>query len=132
MGETKTHIPCLQEQHLNGQFSSGVIVGPSGSGKTTSGERLFGKPKSIQWDSTRCIISHFGNNWQELFHAVQIPLQLGFSFYHFLSEGEKIISIRNQKREAPKSKSRIVCETEDCIDIIYACLLDDSFCFSNL
>ena len=66
-----------------------VIVFVIGSGKTTSGERLFGIPKKIKWDNTRCIASHFNNDWKELFHAVQIPLSVGFSFYYFLSEGEK-------------------------------------------
>ncbi len=49
-GETITHIPCLQKEHIFNQnnnkmyFNIGVIYGPSGCGKTTSGIKLFGQP----------------------------------------------------------------------------------------
>eukprot|EP01083_Nonionella_stella_P013806 38835_1 len=92
-GECVTHIACLQEKHINkcDNWNIGIIVGPSGCGKTTSGERLFGRPKDIKWDYNRNIASHFKNilNLKELFIAVDLPLNIGFSHYHLLSEGEQ-------------------------------------------
>eukprot|EP00488_Nonionellina_sp_1-RS-2012_P004180 TRINITY_DN9341_c0_g1_i1.p1 TRINITY_DN9341_c0_g1~~TRINITY_DN9341_c0_g1_i1.p1 ORF type:complete len:207 (+),score=70.50 TRINITY_DN9341_c0_g1_i1:178-798(+) len=90
-GECITHIPCLQRKHLKGDFNIGVIVGPSGCGKTTSGERLFGTPTDVQWDKNRNCASHFAclSDLKEVFAAVDLPLNIGFSRFSYLSEGEQ-------------------------------------------
>eukprot|EP00485_Elphidium_margaritaceum_P015018 CAMPEP_0202728208 /NCGR_PEP_ID=MMETSP1385-20130828/185509_1 /ASSEMBLY_ACC=CAM_ASM_000861 /TAXON_ID=933848 /ORGANISM="Elphidium margaritaceum" /LENGTH=1594 /DNA_ID=CAMNT_0049394455 /DNA_START=27 /DNA_END=4812 /DNA_ORIENTATION=- len=94
-GVTVTHIPYLSARdiYINGArfFQIGVMLGPSGCGKTTSGERLFGRPCTIEWDNARSIASHFQGcaSLVELFEVCALSLHLAFSRFEYLSEGEK-------------------------------------------
>ena len=93
-GETITHIPYLQKQDVmryNKNFNIGIIIGPSGSGKTTSGQRIFGRPIPIKWDKDRNIASHFKSIdiLLELLYVVDLKLNVAFSYFDYLSEGEK-------------------------------------------
>ena len=94
-GTILTDIPCLEKRHIyldnNNEFDIGIIYGESGCGKTTTGERLFGKIKKIEWNNNKIIGQHFIsiNDLKEKFNAVSLPIHLSLSYYYLLSNGEK-------------------------------------------
>jgi GNAT superfamily N-acetyltransferase/ABC-type ATPase involved in cell division len=87
-GTTETKI---SDFHVNNDFSIGLIVGSSGSGKSTLLQK-FGNESKFEWDSQKCIASHFktADEAQSRLAAVglnSIPAWL--RPYHALSTGEK-------------------------------------------
>ncbi len=91
-GRTVTDIPSLEREQIgSGPFSIGLIYGPSGSGKTSTGERLFGRRSSFQWNSAEAICTHFPSmdDLEEKFTACSLSTTLGLSRYHQLSQGER-------------------------------------------
>ena len=72
-------------------FNIGLIVGPSGSGKSTLLKR-FGEEKFPEWETDKCIVSHFDNedDATTLLGAVGLnSVPTWFRPYHVLSVGEQ-------------------------------------------
>eukprot|EP01083_Nonionella_stella_P013320 37507_1 len=93
-GNITTDIPCLQRRHVvldDDTFSIGIIFGPSGSGKTSTGERLFGRARGVEWNKNLNIAQHFASvhDIEEKMAAVCLHKRLCLSRFDELSDGEQ-------------------------------------------
>jgi len=89
-GKNIFHIRNIPKFPKN--FRMGLIVGASGSGKSLVLRKFFGKTKSIKWDKTKSIVSHFSSKSdaeKKLFAVGLNSIKTWLRPYHVLSNGEK-------------------------------------------